>query len=542
VSPPAVIERESHRRRISSAARVIPGAPAASVLARKKPHSATWDGRFWAAEEAEPLRPRAQRHALETLAEAVLPAPSTAGQRPRLAASVAADFLALLASFTAANHLWWLFHLAVARDGPASTRTSLFSICCLGPLLLQGAVLTLLGFSEGLYAQKTTLSPRGERFLLAKVVAWSTLLLAAAVSLGIDEMSLGALLGAAPLTFLIMLSWRQWPGATAYAEGKEGSKNVLIVGTGRLALEVAAYLEQHPGLGRVVRGFLAEDGPVGGDARGTVEDLARVARAEFVDEVLLAIPEHRDLARRVIREARRNRLDVKIVPDLLGFQSQPVALENLGQVPVLTLYEEPIPAFGLLLKRVVDVLGATAGLLLLTPLLALIALLIKLDSRGPVLYRAARVGRKGRKFLCCKFRTMVGDADSLKAQLRASNEREGPFFKMARDPRVTRVGRWLRRYSLDELPQLWNVLRGEMSLVGPRPHPLDDFERYTLEDLRRLDVTPGITGLWQVTARRDPSFVRNMALDLEYIEGWSLGMDLRILWRTVSVVLQGSGA
>jgi lipopolysaccharide/colanic/teichoic acid biosynthesis glycosyltransferase len=190
----------------------------------------------------------------------------------------------------------------------------------------------------------------------------------------------------------------------------------------------------------------------------------------------------------------------------------------------------------------VDALGAAAGLLLLTPLLAIIALLIKLDSAGPVLYRAPRVGRKGRRFLCCKFRTMVGDADKLKAQLRASNEREGPVFKIADDPRITRVGRFLRRYSLDEIPQLWNVLRGEMSLVGPRPHPLDDFERYDLEDLRRLDVTPGITGLWQVTARRDPSFERNMALDLEYIEGWSLWMDLRILYRTVSAVLQGSGA
>ena len=137
---------------------------------------------------------------------------------------------------------------------------------------------------------------------------------------------------------------------------------------------------------------------------------------------------------------------------------------------------------------------------------------------------------------------MVTEADKLKAQLRASNEREGPFFKIADDPRITRVGRFLRRYSLDEIPQLWNVLRGEMSLVGPRPHPLDDFEHYNLEDLRRLDVTPGITGLWQVTARRDPSFERNMALDLEYIEDWNLWMDLRILYRTVSVVLQGSGA
>ena len=137
---------------------------------------------------------------------------------------------------------------------------------------------------------------------------------------------------------------------------------------------------------------------------------------------------------------------------------------------------------------------------------------------------------------------MIHNADAMKAGLRSENEREGPFFKIVRDPRITRLGRILRRYSLDELPQLWNVLTGEMSLVGPRPHPLDDCQFYLPQDLRRLDVTPGITGLWQVTARRDPSFQRNMALDLEYIERWSLTMDMRILYKTIFVVLQGTGA
>ena len=140
------------------------------------------------------------------------------------------------------------------------------------------------------------------------------------------------------------------------------------------------------------------------------------------------------------------------------------------------------------------------------------------------------------------YRARPTDADRLKDGLRADNERQGPCFKILADPRITRVGQLLRRYSLDELPQLWNVLRGEMSMVGPRPHPVDDFEHYRLEHLRRLDVTPGITGLWQITARRDPSFQRIMALDLEYIEGWSLMADLRILLKTVFVILRGSGA
>ena len=137
---------------------------------------------------------------------------------------------------------------------------------------------------------------------------------------------------------------------------------------------------------------------------------------------------------------------------------------------------------------------------------------------------------------------MVTDADQRKQALRRQNERNGPFFKIADDPRITWVGKFLRRYSLDELPQLWNVLRGEMSLVGPRPHPVDDTDHYTLEDWQRLDVTPGLTGLWQVTARQDPSFARSMELDREYIGRWTLGMDFRILCKTVGAVLRGEGA
>jgi lipopolysaccharide/colanic/teichoic acid biosynthesis glycosyltransferase len=189
----------------------------------------------------------------------------------------------------------------------------------------------------------------------------------------------------------------------------------------------------------------------------------------------------------------------------------------------------------------VDVFGACLALAVLSPLLAAIAILVKLDSRGAVLYSAQRAGRKGRSFRCHKFRTMVSNADELKDPLRLGNERSGPFFKMAADPRITRVGRYLRRYSLDELPQLWNVVKGEMSLVGPRPHPLDDFAGYEIGHLGRLDVTPGITGLWQVTARRDPSFRRGIELDREYIRTWSLSLDLQILLRTFRAVVCGSG-
>jgi len=208
---------------------------------------------------------------------------------------------------------------------------------------------------------------------------------------------------------------------------------------------------------------------------------------------------------------------------------------------MICVHAERLPVAGLVLKRVIDLSGAMVALAVLAPLAAVIALLIKFDSAGPVLYCARRAGRKGRLFRCFKFRTMVTNADQLKDRLRENNERSGPFFKMVEDPRVTWVGRYLRRYSLDELPQLWNVVKGEMSLVGPRPHPVDDVAGYQIEHLARLDVTPGITGLWQVKARRDPSFERGMALDREYIRTWSLASDIRILLMTFRAVVCGSG-
>jgi exopolysaccharide biosynthesis polyprenyl glycosylphosphotransferase len=327
-------------------------------------------------------------------------------------------------------------------------------------------------------------------------------------------------------------------------------RNVLIVGAGPVGRELAATLEREHIAGRTVVGFLDEIETVAGDVLGRVQNLARIARVEFVDEIILAIPNQHELALQVIREARRNRLNIRAVPDLYGYgwddncgpERGRLGLEYFGDLPVLTLHEEKALTSGLFWKRVLDVLASAVALILAAPLMLAIGLIIKVTSPGQVLYQAKRVGLKGRRFICYKFRTMVSDADRLKDGLRADNERQGPCFKILADPRITRVGQVLRRYSLDELPQLWNVLRGEMSMVGPRPHPLDDFEHYRLEHLRRLDVTPGITGLWQITARRDPSFQRNMALDLEYIEHWTLGMDFWILWKTVFVILHGSGA
>jgi exopolysaccharide biosynthesis polyprenyl glycosylphosphotransferase len=244
----------------------------------------------------------------------------------------------------------------------------------------------------------------------------------------------------------------------------------------------------------------------------------------------------------IVLEARRRHLGVNVVPEMFDGLGLWVPVRQMGGFPVMQLLREPIPGFGQFVKRVVDILGSALGLVLMAPILGVLTVIITIDSPGPAIYSSWRIGEKGRRFRCYKLRTMVANADAIKDNLRKFNEREGPVFKIENDPRLTRLGGFLRRYSIDELPQLWNVFCGQMSLVGPRPHPLDDYERYQIEHLRRLDVKPGITCLWQVYARRDPSFEANIRFDLEYIENWSLWLDIKILMKTLPVALSGSGS
>jgi len=411
----------------------------------------------------------------------------------------------------------------------------------LGVGFLHATLITLLIYIESPQSAGRQLSQQARS--LGKAVFWASVVLSAAFQLqGFPAFTIVLVWGASVLHFSVLLGWRWYQlerhRCRAIATG--GSRNVLIVGAGDLGRRVASYLENHPEMDRTVCGLLDDWKPTGDGVIGRVTDLAKLARTGFLDEVILAAPHERELALRVLREARQLRLDVKLAPDLFGCEPAP-QIEHIDRVLLVSLHEECPPFAGLLVKRLLDVAGATAALACLAPLLPLIALLIKLDSPGPILYSAPRAGRKGRPFRCHKFRTMVKNADGLKEKLRERNQRRGPFFKISDDPRITRAGHFLRRYSLDELPQFWNVLIGEMSLVGPRPHPLDDFSAYAIEHLRRLDVTPGITGLWQVTARRDPSFQTGVDLDVEYIRRWSLGMDMGILLRTAAAVWRGSG-
>jgi exopolysaccharide biosynthesis polyprenyl glycosylphosphotransferase len=319
-------------------------------------------------------------------------------------------------------------------------------------------------------------------------------------------------------------------------------RNVLIVGANSCGQELARSISANPHWGFVVRGFLDDQAQSNGiRVAGKLNQLAEIARSEYIDDIFIAPPYERSLVWKLTDEARRNHWNVKVLPEFWEPALVQPQVELLGELPVFSLHREPIPALALCVKRTLDILAVVCAAPILIPLVGALAIVVKLDSRGPAFYCAQRIGRKGRKFCCWKLRTMVANADELKEELRAKNQRSGPFFKLSFDPRITRLGRFLRKSSLDELPQLWNVLRGDMSLVGPRPHPVDDYQLYDLEHRRRLEVRPGITGLWQVKARRDPSFETNMALDLAYIENWSLLLDFKILLLTAPAVLKGTG-
>jgi exopolysaccharide biosynthesis polyprenyl glycosylphosphotransferase len=407
------------------------------------------------------------------------------------------------------------------------------------------AALVILGCAnQNLYRTPRDRSVLDETTMVAKAVGIASALLVLFIfTSGNKEISRLVIVSAGALNLIALSGWRYVKRRLVLRRAVEGIgvSRVLIVGAGRMGKVLAKWLEGNPHLGYSVCGFL--DSKPSADPRvlGKIDDLHKVARTQFVDELFVTLPAERELVKKTVFEAHELRLGLKIFPDLYDGLGWCAPLHMIGGFPVMDLQWQPIPTMWLAAKRAMDIVIGAAILILAMPALVLIAIIICLDSPGPSLYVADRVGLKGRTFRCYKFRTMIDNADDEKEKLRNANERQGPFFKIENDPRVTRFGRWLRKTSLDELPQVWNVLRGDMSLVGPRPHPVDDCALYTIEHLRRLDVTPGLTGLWQVTARLDPSFERNLSLDLEYIENWSLGLDIRILFKTIPAMLRADG-
>ena len=323
-------------------------------------------------------------------------------------------------------------------------------------------------------------------------------------------------------------------------------RRTLIVGSGDDALLVYRKIMAHPEYGIEIVGFLDGDSkePLPAPMLGSPEEVARVIDEHEIDRVLLAssVGSHEQTLD-LVRTVRRPDVHVLIVPRYFEIFTSHATLDDVEGMPVVTLPPMRLGRSSRLLKRTVDIVVAGTALLLLSPLLAAVALAIRLDSKGSPLYRQPRRGRLGSTFEIVKFRSMDVGAEQRRADVLHMNEVDGPLFKIkGTDPRVTRVGAFIRRTSIDELPQLWNVLKGEMSLVGPRPFVVYEADKITGWASRRLDMTPGITGLWQVLGRNDIPFEEMTKLDYVYVTNWSLWWDLKILCQTIPVVLGRRGA
>ncbi|MGC8884869.1 MAG: sugar transferase [Bryobacteraceae bacterium] len=349
-----------------------------------------------------------------------------------------------------------------------------------------------------------------------------------------------ALLG--QTAFRLWLGWIQRRRAGAAA----ARRYVYIGGTGETALRLGRLVEQSREFGLELAGFLSEEpGQVSLSRPYPVHswrELPRLLETRVVDELLFAVDSRQlaqleDLLLLCEEEGVRTRLHVGFLPHVRGR----VDLEHLGTEPLLTFSGAPHDDFRLVIKRGLDVILSAAALLVLWPLMLAIALLIRLTSPGPAIFRQTRCGLNGRRFTLYKFRTMVADAEKRKAEVAHLNVKK-TAFKIPNDPRLTPLGRWLRKFSLDELPQLWNVLKGEMSIVGPRPPVPEEVERYERWQRRRLRMRPGLTCLWTLAGRDEVDFDEWMRLDLEYIDRWSLTLDLEIVLRTIPHVLLGRGA
>jgi exopolysaccharide biosynthesis polyprenyl glycosylphosphotransferase len=328
-----------------------------------------------------------------------------------------------------------------------------------------------------------------------------------------------------------------------------GVQRVIIVGAGEVGRAIMRNIVAQPELGYVVVGFV-DDKPERGNTDlgrfkglGGTDRIPEVIEEQQADSVIITLPwlYHRKILG-IMAQCARAKVTVKIVPDLFQMSLSNVDVDDLNGIPLIGVKQVSIKGWNLAVKRAVDVIVAGLGLIVVSPLILLVSLLIRLESPGPVIFKQTRVGRGGQLFTVHKFRSMREGAESEQQALANLNEATGPLFKIRDDPRQTRLGRFLRRSSLDELPQLYNVLRGEMSLIGPRPALPAEVELYQEWHRKRLQTWPGITGLWQVSGRSKLSFDEMVLLDIYYIENWSLLLDLQIALRTIPALILGTGA
>lgn len=325
--------------------------------------------------------------------------------------------------------------------------------------------------------------------------------------------------------------------------------NLLVVGTGKRAQRFIRLVKSHSNWGLRIVGLIDDEHNMFGKeiegfrVLGRIQDIPFILHRKVVDRVIFVVPRlwlHR--LDDVILACEREGIATSISMDLYDLRIAKIKQTNFEEFPLLEFETFHASEWQLFLKRLMDIILSLIGIIVLSPIFLITAIAIKLDSKGPILFKQTRSGLNGRKFTLYKFRSMIVGAEMKKKMLEQMNEMDGPVFKMKRDPRITRVGRIIRKFSIDELPQLFNVLKGDMSIVGPRPPLPVEVEMYELWQRRRLSLKPGLTCIWQVSGRNNINFERWMEMDLEYIDNWSLWLDLKLLVKTVFVVLFGYGA
>jgi exopolysaccharide biosynthesis polyprenyl glycosylphosphotransferase len=403
-------------------------------------------------------------------------------------------------------------------------------------------------WAQGLYRASTRRSFRGQAIAMLKaLVVFALATFAALYAVKMPEVSRAYLLVLLPAIAVWSLSLRAGIHLLLLALRRAGrnTRNVLVIGSGPNAVRYAHELETNAALGLRVIGFVngeSQDASMGAPFLGPVGDLANVLHKYVIDEVAVCIELSDWQAVEGVIEVARAEGKVVRIPLAGAFMAGAATyVEDLAGIPVVSLLDRPDRQIALAVKRIVDVTVAVIGLTIGLPIFIVAGLAVLIADGRPIFFSQERIGLHGRHFRLLKFRTMVRDAEQMKASLLHRNERQGPAFKVTDDPRITGIGRTLRRTSLDELPQLWNVLVGQMSLIGPRPPLPSEVDEYDIWHRRRLSMKPGITGLWQVEARREPDFDSWVQRDLEYIDRWSLWLDTKIAARTLPAMIRFEG-
>ena len=507
-----------------------------------KPNGAGWPRTADTPSARSPVSIAANTTSDPLLSRPNLPATSTAWTILDFAVALGCRSFALLAYKTPLRpFLNWV------APSPITANTNISSV--IGAVLFAISVAALMRLF-GLQSSETRRTISSKQLLVPVAVFLASSGLDGVLRLRGGSAQAGEMLQLA-LTCVLLLLCRVFfrRQSSSHSRRDVATRNILIVGNDATGRDAGEYLVSLRYMGYRCKGFITlnetfEDGAEtdNGDTLGSIKEVIALARSLFVDEIIFSRrPTTPDVLTHVLGQAQSMGIDVRLIPDVSEALKRHADVEYLGDLPTIILNLRPRRAISLVLKRSMDLTLGGMALAAASPLFVVIALIIKIQSPGPVLYRSKRVGYKGAAFTCYKFRTMVQNADALRSQFEHLNERHDILFKISKDPRVTRIGPFLRKYSLDELPQLLNVLRGNMSLVGPRPSIGSEVAQYQQAHLRRLDVIPGMTGLWQVEARHDPSFESYMNLDNKYVREWSVWLDLKIMVRTANAVLRGTG-